>query len=123
MSISNFAENAILDALFNNVALQKSTRFLKLHTADPGEAGLTAAAAETTRKTIAGAAAAAGVFTSTGDLTWTKVAATETYAYVSVWDDLTAGNCLWVGALAAPKAVVAGDTFTIAAGALTVSLD
>jgi hypothetical protein len=51
------------------------------------------------------------------------VAGTETYSHISIWDDPTAGNCLWTGALTASKAVNAGDTFTIATGSLTVSLD
>jgi hypothetical protein len=123
MSISNYAENAMLDALFNNVALQKSARYVKLHIGDPGETGTANAAGETTRKSLTGAAASGGVFTSVNDLVWTNVAATETFSHVSIWDDPAAGNCLWTGALAAAKAVNAGDTFTISTGQLTTSLD
>lgn len=123
MSISNYAESAILDALFNNTALQKSARYVKLHTGDPGEAGTNNAATETTRKSVSDAAAASGTFTSVNDLIWTSVAGTETYSHISIWDHLTAGNCLWTGALTASKAVNAGDTFTIATGSLTVSVD
>lgn len=123
MSISNFGENAFLNALFNNVAVQEADRFMKLHIGDPGEAGTGNPAGETTRKSITGAAAASGTFTSTNDLTWTNVSTSETYSHVTIWDDVAAGNCWWVGALSVAKAVVAGDTFTIAAGSLTVSLD
>jgi hypothetical protein len=126
VSISNYAESAIMDALFNNAspaALQLSNRYVKLHTADPGEAGTTAAAGETTRKSLTSAATSNGVFTSTNDLTWTSVSTTETYSHISLWDASTAGNCLWVGALTASKAVTAGDTFVISAGQLTVTLD
>jgi len=123
MSISNYAENALLDALFNNTALQKAARYVKLHTGDPGEVGTANAATETTRKSVTGAAASGGVFTSVNDLQWTNVAATETYSHISIWDDPTAGNCLWTGALTASKSVNAGDTFTLPTGQLTVSLD
>ena len=123
MSISNFAENAILDAIFNNSALQKSARYVKLHTGDPGEAGTNNAAGETTRKSVTGAAASGGTFTSVNDLIWTNVSTSETYSHISIWDDPTAGNCLWTGALTASKAVNAGDTFTIPTGSLTVSVD
>jgi hypothetical protein len=123
MSISNYAEGALLDALFNNTSLAKAARYVKLHTGDPGEAGTNNAATETTRKSVTGAASAAGTFTSVNDLIWTNVAGTETYSHISIWDDPTAGNCLWTGALTASKAVNAGDTFTIATGSLTVSLD
>lgn len=123
MSISNYAENAILDAIFNNTALQKSARYVKLHTGDPGEAGTNNAAGETTRKSVTGAAASSGTFTSVNDLSWTSVSTSETYSHISIWDDPTAGNCLWTGALTASKAVNAGDTFTIPTGSLTVSVD
>lgn len=123
MSISNYGENALLDSFFNNTSAAKANRYLKLYIGDPGEAGTNNAAAETTRKSITGAAASGGTFTSVNDLTWTNVAATETYSHVAIWDDVAAGNCLWTGALTASKAVNAGDTFTIATAALTVSLD
>jgi hypothetical protein len=56
VSISNYAENAILDALFNNTSLAVAARYVKLHTGDPGEAGTANAAGETTRKSVTGAA-------------------------------------------------------------------
>lgn len=128
MSISNYIETKVMDALFNNVspaAIQLASRYIKLHTGDPGEDGTANAAGETTRKSITGAASANGVFTSANDLIWTNVSTTETYAYVSLWDAVgpAGGNCLWSGALTASKAVVAGDTFTIPTGSLTVTLD
>lgn len=123
MSISNYAESALLDALFNNASLAVAARYVKLHIGDPGEAGTSNAAGETTRKSVTGAAAASGTFTSVNDLVWTSVSTSETYSYVSIWDHVSAGNCLWTGALTASKAVNSGDTFTIATGSLTVSLD
>lgn len=126
MSISNYVETTVMDALFNNVspaAVQLSARYIKLHIGDPGEAGTANAAAETTRKAITSAATANGVFTSTNALTWTSVSTSETYSYVSLWDAVTAGNCLWSGALTTSRAVIAGDSFEIAIGSLTVTLD
>lgn len=123
MSISNYAETAMLDALFNNTSLAVAARYVKLHIGDPGEAGTNNAAGETTRKSVTSAAAASGTFTSTNDLVWTSVSTSETYSHISIWDNLTVGNCLWTGALTASKAVNSGDTFTIATGSLTVSLD
>lgn len=123
MSISNYAEDAIINAIFNNVALQKANRYVKLHIGDPGEAGTSNAAGETTRKSVTGAASSSGQFTSVNDLAWTNVSTSETITHISIWDDPTAGNCLWTGALTASKALVAGDTFTIPTGSLTVSVD
>jgi hypothetical protein len=94
-----------------------------LHLGDPGETGASNPAVETTRKALSCATAASGACVSDADLTWTNVSTTETYSYISIWDASTSGNCLWSGALTTPKAVTAGDTFTIPSGQLTVSLD
>lgn len=125
---SDYLETKIMDALFNNVsptAIQLSARYIKLHTGDPGDAGTNNAAGETTRKSITSAASSGGVFTSTNDLIWTSVSTSETYSHVSLWDAVgpAGGNCLWTGALTTPKAVIAGDTFTIPTGSLTVTDD
>lgn len=122
MSVSDYAENAILDALFNNTALQKANRYVKLHLDDPGEAGTANAATETTRKSVTGAAAVGGVFTSTNALTWAAYPATEYVPYISIWDHVSAGNCLWTGALVSGINVTSGTSFVIAAGALTVTV-
>ena len=124
MSISNYLEVALLDAVTNSTAYDNAGgMFVKLHTGDPGEAGTSNAAGETTRKQLTNAACSAGVFTSVNDLAWTNVSTTETISHVSVWDNVSAGNCLWVGALSASKALTAGDTFTIPTGSFTLTLD
>ena len=45
-----------------------------------------------------------------------------TIAGIELWDSAATPVRKWFGALAAPKAVAGGDTFTIAAGALTAAL-
>lgn len=122
MSVSDYAENAILDALFNNTALQKSARYVKLHIGDPGEAGTANAATETTRKSVTGAAAVSGTFTSVNTLTWAAYPATETITHISIWDAATVGNCLWTGALVSSISVTSGTSFLIASGSLTVTV-
>lgn len=122
MSISDYGEDAILNAIFNNVALQKANRYVKLHLDDPGEAGTANPATETTRKSVTGAAASGGTFTSVNTLTWASYPATETISHVSIWDNLTVGNCVWTGALLTPVTVTSGTSFIIAAGALTVTV-
>ena len=127
MSISNFVETKVMDALFNDadpVLIKLSARYIKLHIGDPGEDGTANAATETTRKSITSAASSDGVFTSTNDLVWTNILGTETLSYVSLWDTVgpAGGNCLWTGPITVPKAIIAGDTFTIASTSLTVTL-
>jgi len=122
MSISNYAELKILEHTTGKTAWTIPTNvYVKLHTADAGEAGTSNAATETTRKVAAWATAASGSIATSATLEWTNVAATETYSHWSLWDASTAGNCLWTGALSSSAAVTAGDTFQITT--LTLSLD
>lgn len=127
MSISDYAENKLLDAVFNATTtgggLPTANVWVKLHIGDPGEAGTANAAGETTRQQVSMAAAASGATTNDADLTWTSVSTGETYSHISIWDASTAGNCLWTGALSASKTVNVGDNFTIPTGDLDVTLD
>ena len=122
MSISNYAELKILDHTTGTASwTAPAAVYLKLHTGDAGEAGTSNAATETTRKVVTFSAASSGSIASSGTVSWTSVAATETYSHWSLWDASTAGNCLWTGALSSSASVTAGDTFQITS--LTLSLD
>lgn len=127
MSISNYAEDKILDAVLNasttGGGLPTTDPYVKLHTGDPGENGTSNAAGETTRVQVTFADASGGSCASSTDAAWTSVSTTEVYSHISLWDAPTGGNCLWTGSLTAPKAVTAGDNFTIPSGSLTVLLD
>jgi nitrous oxide reductase accessory protein NosL len=123
MTMSNYLEDAIANALRgggNGVSFTAPAAvYVKLHTGDPGEAGTSNAAGNTTRQAGTFGASSGGVITSNADITWTSVSTTETYSHVSLWDNSTAGNCLGSGALTSSRAVTAGDTFRIASGQLT----
>ena len=122
MSISNYAENKILDHVVGEAAwTMPTTVYVKLHTGDPGEAATSNAATETTRKAASWSAASSGSIATDATIEWTNVSTTETYTHWSLWDASTAGNALWTGALSASAAVTAGDTFQITS--LTLSLD
>jgi hypothetical protein len=121
VSISNYAENKLLDTL-RNVSFSVATVYVKLHVGDPGEAATANAAVETTRKAVTFNAASGGSMTNSNVLTWTNVAGSEDFTYLSLWDDSTAGNALWSGPVTA-NPVTTGDTFEIAAGQLTLTLD
>jgi hypothetical protein len=115
--------NSILNALGSATAWTLPVAFyVKLHTADPGAAGATAAAANTTRKAATFSAAAAGSKTTSADLAWTNVPNAETYSHVSFWDAVAAGNFLGSDDLAVPRTVAIGDNFTILAGSVTLAL-
>lgn len=123
MSISNYLETAVMDALFNNAApsIQLANRYVKLHTGDPGEAGTSNAATETTRKQASWTSASSGAASNSGALTWTGVAGSEDYTHFSAWSASTAGNFGFSGTITA-NAVTSGDTFTIGANDLDVSI-
>lgn len=120
MTISNYAENKLLDAV-SGTSFAASGSYLKLHTGDPGEDGTANAAANTTRQSITFSSASGGSMATSSSATWTNVPSTETYTHWSLWDAVSAGNCLWTGALSTSAALTAGDTFQITT--LTLTLD
>jgi hypothetical protein len=95
--------------------------WVKLHTGDPGSAGTSNAATETTRKQATWSSAASASKTTSADLEWTSVAGTEDYTHFSLWTASTAGSFGGSGTVTA-NSVTSGDTFTIPAGGLILSL-
>lgn len=75
--------------------------------------------------TLTFAAAASGSAASDSAVTITTMPAPAGGSIVGVelWDSNGTPKRLWWGALTAPKAVSAGDTFTIASGSLTLTLN
>lgn len=120
-ALTNYAENKCLD-VFGHTAFAVSAVYIKLHIGDPGEDAANNAAGETTRKVVTFAASSGGSMSSNADATWTSYSTTETISYVSLWDNVSAGNPLWYGPLSPSKAVNQGDTFTIESGSLTIDL-
>jgi hypothetical protein len=102
--ISNYLANKWLDALGNATAFSVTTAYVKLHTGDPGAAGTSNAA-----------------IASDADLTWTNIAGSEDATHFTAWDNATTGNFLFSGTITG-NPYTAGDTYTIASGALNVSL-
>ena len=95
--------------------------YVKLHTADPGASGATAASAVTTRYACTFSAASAGSMSlSSMGGTW-SMTATETISHISLWDASTAGNFLWSVALTASKSVISGDTLSLTSLTLAFS--
>lgn len=114
-SWSSTAGNSALDTLLATYS------WVKLHVGNPGTAGTTNPATETTRKQATWAAAAAGASSNTNLLSWTNVAGSEDYTFFTVWTASTAGVFGFSGTITA-NPVTAGDTFQIAIGDLDVSL-
>ncbi len=119
--ISSYLADQWLDALGNNDTFAVAAVYVKLHVGDPGAAGTSNAATETTRKEASFSAASSGTLTSDAALTWTNIAGSQDATHFTAWDNVSAGNFLFSGTITA-NAYTAGDTFTIASGSLTVSL-
>ena len=123
MSISNYAELKLLDAVFNAAAFSVATPYISLHTADPGETG----ASEVTsgsyaRQSGSFTVAAAGALDNDAILDFTSMPAV-TVTHVGVWDAAVAGNFLWGGTLSASKVINSGDTFRFPVGDFDITLD
>lgn len=97
--------------------------WIKLHTADPGASGATAAAAgDTTRKQATMAAASAGSKAQTGSTgPWTNGGTSETISHISIWSASTSGTFKGSAALTASQAWVNTNTFTLTSLSIAIT--
>jgi len=118
LSAVNLA-NKWLDMLASTAFTAPTNTYVKLHVTDPGAAGASGTPSSVTTRVILSWAAASGgskaiqaTFPS-----WTNWAGTngEVVGFISVWDNLTAGNFLFSAVLAASKTVNTGDTLNLTA--------
>jgi len=117
VGLASSVVNGWLDGTFST-----TNAWVKLHTADPGSAGATAAAAgDTTRKQATMASASGGPKAMTGTAgPWTNGGTSETLTHISVWDASSAGNFLYSASLTASQAWASTNTFTL--NTLTVAI-
>lgn len=114
--LSAASVNAFLDTTFG-------TTFVKLHTADPGAAGATAAAAgDTTRKAATMAAASGGSKAMTGTAgPWTNGGTSETIAFISLWSASTGGTFNASAPLAVSQAWASTNTFSLSSLSVAIT--
>ena len=130
MSLSNFAENLLLNWMFTaGTAARPTAWYVALHTADPGETGasevLVATDADYVRKAVTFGASASGANASTSQVSWTVDTASAGYTvtHASIWDAVSAGNCLISGALTSPRTLAALGVLTFEIGEVIAALD
>lgn len=112
----------LLDALFNADAYTgPAAIYAKLHIGDPGAAGTSNPAGETTRQAVTLGAASGGTITNDSAPGWTDVSTAEDYTHVSLWSDPTAGSFLMSGTITA-NAVQVGDDFEIPVADMDIAL-
>lgn len=123
-SIAVGERNKMLDAYVGRGGYTASAAvYAKLHLGDPGAAGTSNPAAETTRKLVTfGAAASSAAISNTADIEWPNVSNTETYTHVSFWTDVSAGTFIGSDDLSSSAAMTAGQTFRIPTGDLDITL-
>jgi len=124
-AMSNYLENALLDHVLKNTAYTSPTTvYGKLHIGDPGEDCTLNPSTETTRVALTFSPAASRVITTSAQADWLSigVSAQETITFISIWDNLTAGNPLAYGS-AGSTVVDPGDDFFFAAGDIDISAD
>ena len=140
-AMSDYAEDGVLDEIFNKVAFSVSHTYLALYTATPTDTG---GGTEVT----GGAYARQLVYPNSSSSTpkWNLAADTSTptgakhvdnantisfpqatanwgsVKAFAVKDHLTTGNHIWWGVLDSTKAVSTGDTFKFSTGDLKVTL-
>ncbi len=123
MPLSDTVRNAFLNALCRNTSYANAAVWVQLHTGDPGAAGTSNAAGNTTRQQATfGTVASGGAISNTVAVAWTAVSTTETYAYVSLWSASTSGTFLGSGALTQSKSVNAGDNFSLPIGDVDLAI-
>lgn len=100
-----------------------ATCWPKLHTADPGAAGATAAAVgDATRKQATMAAASAGSKAASASVgPWTNGGTNETLSHISLWSASTAGAFNGSAALALSQAWANTNTFTLTSLSIAVT--
>lgn len=123
-SIAVGERNKMLDAYTGRTTYTANAAFyVKLHIGDPGAAGTSNAAAETTRQAVTfGSAAASGTISNTVAVQWTGLAASETISHVSFWTASTSGTFLGSDDLASSQAVNSGGSFVIPVGDLDLTI-
>lgn len=122
MSISNYAENKILDHLTGVTSwTMPADVYVQLHTGDPGENGTQNTANNSIRVMANWSSASSGSISITGTVYWVGVNSAETYSHWSAWDAETAGNCLWTGQFTANVPILVGESFQITS--LSLALD
>lgn len=123
---SSYLAGKWFDAVFNALSFSVAQAYIQLHIADPGAAGTTSPATETTRKAVSfgSPSTGGGVTTILNDaqVQYTGIAGSQDASHYSLWDASSAGNYLGSGIITA-NAYTAGDTLTFAIGAISIGLN
>jgi hypothetical protein len=124
--MSNFLENALINATLRNTSYTSPTTvYLALYTTDPTDAdtGTEVSGGSYARQSITFGAPSNGVSTNSAAIEFPQATGSwGTVTHVGIRDALTTGNLLYHTPLTASKTIATGDIFRIAIGSLSVTL-
>lgn len=104
-------------------SIRTDTPYMQLHVGDPGAAGTANKATETTRKAVTFNAASGGSMTNSAQVQWTNIAGSQDATHFSIWNTATDGTGTFkMSGTITANAYTAGDTYTAAVGAITLSI-
>lgn len=123
-SLSNYAENKVLDHILGTTTFTKPTTYVALYTTAPTEstAGTEVTGGSYARLAGEWDASSGGASSNSGNLDFTGMPACTVVA-VGILDSLSGGNLLIYGTLTSNKTLDAGDTLRIATGDLDITID
>ena len=125
--MSNFLENAIINAVLRNTSYTSPTTvYVGLYTSDPGEGntGTEVSGGSYARTAVTFGAPSNGVSTNSASVTFPTATGTwGTVTHIGILDALTSGNLLYYTPLDASKSIASGDVFTISTGNLSVTME
>lgn len=123
---TNYLENKLLDHILRVATFtMPSGIYLALFTVAPTDAGggTEVSGGGYARKSVSFNAASSGISTNSTALEFTNTGWAGTVVACGLYDNVTAGNLLAYTAISPTLAVSSGETVTVAAGALTVTID
>lgn len=124
---SDYLENAVLNAVFNNTSLAVAVPYVSLFTATPSDAGGGTEVSGTSYARVAASfgAASSGAIANDAAITFPESGgAWGTVTHFGIHDASTSGNLLYLGELDDARVVDgAGITVSFAIGALDVTED
>lgn len=134
---SNYLENKLIDHIYRGIAYTAPTKtFIALHTANPGETGVsevtTAAYPAYARQDAAKGGAQSSAWTAPSDGVSRNAlqliypmydgSGPMTVTHFSIWDAQTGGNMLSYAPLSTARTINNGDVFVVDAQKLTVQV-
>jgi hypothetical protein len=126
MSMSDYLENALLNAVLRNTPYTSPSQvYVALFTSDPTDAGTgtEVSGGGYARQSVTFNAPSNGQVTNAVDILFPVATASwGTVTHIGIYDAQTGGNLLFHGALTTSKTISANDQLKIAAGDLSISL-